>query len=1016
MNQFMDSLAEICKSHPLTSKVIIVPNYHVGQEILKSIVLETGSWINLKVATLENLARENISSKLSRNEFQVIDDKVAVAILQKIILKLQTENKFEYFKNDNSLNQLLPLLLSSINELRRIDITAEVLCPDCFVSTTKGRDIKQIMVRYQEELRKRKLIDTADVIAIATSEIPDCEQNDIMFLILDYMDFSPQERKLLHKISLGNLLLLDSETIFGIEPLSEPYWDLKRVSAKTSQSIFSWLYAPTDSFQDVKGDISLFSAYGITNEVKEVLRRIIYQQCPLDEVQIICTSERDYTHAFLLECMKLNLPITFSGGIPISLTSAGRIVAGLIEWIKKDFHITRLREILESGDVELEIGAYKAARLLRGASIGWGRNRYETCLEKCIAEYKEKVRHVKVEESDQIIRYKKKIADIEGVKKEMKWIFSQLPLPDDNNNVEMAKLAAGINAVLKRWKKTAEPKVGMAFSKVAELLCEYEACEGLVLPLEVALSVLYEGVNSCVIDNNNSQPGHIYMTSYRQAGWTNRRNTFVVGLSADFFPGDGGQDPILLDVERSKISKELELYRDRPMKKKCQMTRVLASLRGDITVSYSAFDPVKCRQLFPSSIMLQTFRLIEKDNAKDYSDLENFLRQPIGFVKKEDQVLDRHEWWISKLYPVLKSNGLEDAVIGCYQGLRRGKKAVEQRRGSKLTAFDGKIEGGLDAYDPRINSELVMSCSRIEMIAKCPFKYFLCYILGIKSPGDIDYDANQWLDPLARGVLLHDIYYRFMSVMADKNVQVSYPGSLSLLSEVASAAIDEYKIKIPPPSDNVYLWERGKIEQACEIFLKAEADNQDAIPTYFELPFGMDDATGNDVDKPAKIELSDGRGFYLRGVVDRIDKVDAGKYRVWDYKTGSSYGYKKAGFIENGRQLQHALYSMAMRQILKKRLNEDAEIELAGYLFHSEKGEGTRIIRLQNRETDVVKAINHLFDIISTGAFHATDKKNECEFCEYKVICVDMPEQMATKLDDEKNSCLNSWKELKSFD
>ena len=56
-----------------------------------------------------------------------------------------------------------------------------------------------------------------------------------------------------------------------------------------------------------------------------------------------------------------------------------------------------------------------------------------------------------------------------------------------------------------------------------------------------------------------------------------------------------------------------------------------------------------------------------------------------------------------------------------------------------------------------------MSATRLELLAKCPFGYFLRHVLKVKPPEEVDFDRSRWLDPLQRGSLIHEILCAFMT-------------------------------------------------------------------------------------------------------------------------------------------------------------------------------------------------------------------------------------------------------------
>ena len=125
----------------------------------------------------------------------------------------------------------------------------------------------------------------------------------------------------------------------------------------------------------------------------------------------------------------------------------------------------------------------------------------------------------------------------------------------------------------------------------------------------------------------------------------------------------------------------------------------------------------------------------------------------------------------------------------------------------------------------------------------------------------------------------------------------------------------------------------------------------------------------------------------MRGRIDRVDRVKEHEYEVWDYKTGSNYGYKEEGFLDGCRHLQHALYALAAELILRKKGDKKAKVVRSGYFFPSPKGEGLRIAKIQDKRERVYQALGDLFELLRTGVFPASCDKDPCGICDYTAVC-----------------------------
>ena len=62
-----------------------------------------------------------------------------------------------------------------------------------------------------------------------------------------------------------------------------------------------------------------------------------------------------------------------------------------------------------------------------------------------------------------------------------------------------------------------------------------------------------------------------------------------------------------------------------------------------------------------------------------------------------------------------------------------------------------------------------------------------------------------------------------------------------------------------------------------------------------------------------------GQALNFEARIDRVDRCGKNEYEVWDYKTGSKWGFRDEGYLNRGRHLQHALYAVAAEIILRRK-------------------------------------------------------------------------------------------------
>jgi len=1039
INFLLSSLKEVCKSYPLQEKVLIVPGYRMGHELCEALAGSGVGWVNLRPEAATGLAHLVAGEELAEKGFTFLPGQLATAVVEEVYHRLEKEKSLLYFARESYSPGLVRAIASSIGELRYHGVTSDNLRVDSFVSKDKGQDMVALLKAYEHYLADHKFIDAPGTLSYALDLLAKrtSADSDTVYLLPSFLQLAPLERRLIELLSNGRLIVLAADPVYGLslpgmEPAVAPM--LEDLTAPlTEVDRLPWLYQIDRSPEPAgDGSLSIFYAYGLLNEVREIFRCIIKEGISLDRVVVAYTSS-DYIPVIYSLARRLGLNVTYGEGIPGNLTAPGRVLKGLVEWIRSGYSVRALKALLLSGDVVLPGSKEEstapspaaAARLLAASGIGWGRDRY-ILLKQMAETLKEKAASEPAEEDDAENRrqqYLRRSELAEGLYTAVHGLLTHLPLPDQEGRIGFRELTSSLSSILPVITKIKSIIDAAALQGLINNLIQAGQFASFNLETEEALERVENILGVFRAGASGPRPGHLHVVSYENLIWSCRPHTFIAGLGADNFPGSSRQDPVLLDGERRLIHSGLALGTDRPIGNQYMMALALASRRGRVTLSFPSFDVVENRAISPSNILLQAYRLLRKDTSLDYTDLSKFLGSPAGYCPHEGTpALDETEWWIGKVLTGPGVTNGEETVRKCYRGIEQGRRAIIARQSPDPTEYDGMIDTDGE-FDPRWNNGLVLSSSRIEELAGCPFAYFLKNILRVLPPDELSYDPNCWLNPLERGSLLHEVFCRFMQRIIAKNESPSLLVHRSMLMEMADELIVEYKKRIPVPNDFVFQREVRDIHRSCEVFLAAEETHADGDPVFFEVPFGMGSEalaeTGQGLVEPVKIYLGDGSWFFLRGKIDRIDRAGEGVYHVWDYKTGRTYGFDEHRHFRGGRQIQHALYAIAAEQIIKGLLPEaKPRVTISGYYFPTERGEGLRICRHQqdNRE-QVAQLLNNLFDILAEGIFVAADDGERCGICDYRDVCggevaVARAKELASP---EGSPLLDSWRRLKKF-
>lgn len=1029
INLILDELSSYAKAFPRSEKVLIVPSYQVGRQLLTALVRSGVPSVNTRVETVMSLASKIAEDVLASNSLNRLTGMALQMIVENIFNELADSGKLKYFEKHPINMGMIKALTRTICELRLCAISPDGIAKGVFVAKTKEADLRLILSEYESVLKKRRFIDDAALIELAWQQLSHNKSNGggRYFLPSSYC-MRGLERKFIEELCGKNLIVLYDDSVFGLDQPAGG-WKAKDSGeppqVKTDIERLKWLFSTRKAPKAFKdGTIEIFSALGCRNEVREVIRRIISGGVTADDVEIICTAPESYGDLIFSICEKMGIPVTFADGIPGYLTGAGRAIMGFLRWVKEDFNELYLRRIFESGGFKWKKadedgpGASSLGYLLRTSGIGWGRARYDLILSKKIEECVKFARDLREDgEEVRAVYQEKKAEDLSTLKGLCEELLGKIPLKDANGKIEFKELCEGCSGFIEQYVKAISENDGCFVAAVKDQLEILSKTAESKMTFDEAVSKLIAALSDIRLKASGPKPGHLYVSNYKTGGWSGRAHTYITGLDEGKFPKKIVQDPILLDDERKKISPDLELSPERISKDLYDMAQVLSRLRGSLTVSYPCYDIKENRRAFPSSIVLQIYRVKEGYPKADYNALFKALGEPVGFNGgiRSKIALDETDWWINSLAEseVLKDG--TEALKTHYDGIEEGLKAEECRKAARFSEYDGKVVSCGDELDPRVNRDMTMSPTRLESAARCPFSYFMENILKIKKPDELEKDAFMWLDALERGSLLHEVFQKFIEKIRDEKKKDAVEWQKRQIDGILDDVVKRYKETVPPPSDAVFQSEFLQLKRDVEFFLKVNRE-LGTEPVACEAVFG------GDAGPVVKIPLGGGKSFLLRGKIDRIDKAGPSEYHVWDYKTGSSYGYEERGFIVGGKQLQHALYAVAAEIMLKKSEGKDSKVTSSGYLFPTEKGTKDGKGGIFPRPTDKKKiwqdAMGILLDFIGKGNFMVSPDEDACMFCDYGDVCggAAAKENIEKKLGNHENQEILIWENLKEIE
>lgn len=356
------------------------------------------------------------------------------------------------------------------------------------------------------------------------------------------------------------------------------------------------------------------------------------------------------------------------------------------------------------------------------------------------------------------------------------------------------------------------------------------------------------------------------------------RVVVVGGLQEEEFPRLPAPEPFLSDERRAELAACSGL-RLRPRE---------ASLERERYLFYSAVSRA-------TETVLLSYRS---------ADEEGNLELPSPFVADVAELMVR-EWRERR-----RRRMLADVVWPAAQAPTARERALATAAAAAPTAGEAPepVRRLSAAALSHARHNEVLSAGALETYAACPVKWL---VEGELRPRRLEPDP----DALVRGSYMHDVLERVLQGLGRAVTPATLPEALELLEAATAEVSPPVAVGRPEP---VRRAESERIAADLRRYLHHEAATGCGWNAAgLELRFGFADDE-QESSLPA-LELGEGdQQFAVRGVIDRVD-VDTGGRRavVRDYKSGSARPEHQGGRWIGDRQLQVALYMLAVRQLME---------------------------------------------------------------------------------------------------
>jgi len=793
---------------------------------------------------------------------------------------------------------------------------------------------------------------------------------------------------------------------FQVESLSKPDKENEKSLNLLQQDLFREKSRGFRAADD--RTVGLISAPNEMQEVREIAREILKlakeENIRFYEMAVLLRNPDLYGPLILETFESLKIPVYFQGGTPLWQTQVGKSSLLLLDLVGGNLKRPEVMEFLTFAPIAWsrffreEPSPSQWDFISREAGIVEGRKQWEEKLALLMAQWQERESEEDQERDDSFGQA------IEELRIFLKDFFASL----------------GRFPKKGTWKRMCDATIGLMQTYFAEgeirdvifqVLRELQTLDALVREIDVQQfkEIFSEALKEKTLKRGAFQQNGILVSELMPARGLSFRVVFIPGLVERAFPAPTRQDSLLLDHERQEVNQALRERGKVPLKRfrfpeeQLLFSLAVGSAREKLILSYPRLDSSSGRERIPSFFLLRVGEALQGQSV-DYGQLEMlpaYQRIPLSRLTPEDptQAIDEEEFDLSQVRRALR-NGDKGEVFylkRLFPSFGRAERLARLRWGYRVfTEYDGCLKSDRALKELREGFTLsgkILSPTKLETYASCPFRYFLSEILRLKvlpSPEEI-----RRIQPLDRGSVVHEILHQFYRQALKETPGPLRPEKIGvywqIMLEVSSRIFADAEARGITGFPLLWELDRQALLQDLRAFLENETTEEpNVMPADFEIRFGYKKAIPqkNRHDKPPSLNLDDGTTILFRGRIDRVDLSPAEEYlRVIDYKTGRVQG-KEDGF-GGGTTLQLPLYLTAACQIWK---HANIEKSWAEYYSVSREQEFKRIFFRGERWAEKEKILKMIVNTIARGIaegifFPYPDDGRSCAFCDFKGLC-----------------------------
>ena len=942
--------------------IMLVPDQYTFQTEKKLLeYVGEKALLRAEVLSFKRMATR-VFDKCGGRAINVIEDSGKNMLIYKLLKDKGEE--LQYFNRISKQQGFVGIVSKSITEFKKYNISEEILKEKELEIENKDlkekiSDLASIYETFNESLHKG-YIDSEDILSILAKKLKECAlYNDAEIWVDEFTTFTPQQLEVLKVLakqcknvnitlcSDGEIQFTEGETdIFDVikntenrilkmmqennisykEPVNLNKKNIYRFKdSKELGHIEKYFFNyPFKIYKDDCKDIRLYKANNNYSEVEwvaqDILKLVRDKGYRYKDIAVVCREIDSYDKITSVIFNEYNIPYFLDKKREILSNPLVVLIISALEILVTNWSYESVFKYVKSGLITLEtnfidkLENYILANGIKGYK--WTRDLLTsqdqelTQEEIEIFEYMEEIRrpiinlYNKIKGDVTVRKYctalYEFLLEINAFETMDKWL-------DDFNN-------KGMQDKIKEY--TQVPAIVMdMLDQAVEVLGDE------VVDLKTFSKILISGFEEKEIGVIPMALDQVNIGDIARIKGRDVKALYIVGANDGVLPSANKDEGILSDEDRIELkSMGIELASDtrsRVFEEQFMVYTALTIPSNYLMITYPMAD-FEGKSLRPSIIIPRLKKILprlkeesEIFNNNLFNDKYHNITAPvptfnelIEALRREYEKEEIEPYWVETFKWFEENEEFKDRTKIIFNGLNYTNlvEKIPREKIKRLYSND--------------NGRLMFSVSRIEKYAQCPFGYYVKYGLKAKDRKVYEFTAPDL------GSFMHDILDQFTNKIRKENIlwgDLTKDRCAEIVNELVNSKLkNETNSILNSNKKYQYFSERFKKTITKSVTVISEQMRKGEFD-IFKSEFDFGDFKDSD---PIKLELPSKETVYLKGRVDRIDKVDLNGetyIRIVDYKSGSkSFDLNELYY---GLQIQLLVYLDAIlknsEQILK---------------------------------------------------------------------------------------------------